>query len=204
MSDPKVLALSPAVDVSALPEYPIPLGTRLDGHSWFQFHHTWYHDSEFRRCADEVCRAVWLDMIVAAQFGDPVGTLPVDQGALAWKARMPLERWIELSRRPYGPLYGWRQCRISDGSVRLYHPRLLEVTESAARAKIEAAARRASDRERKRLAELPAKVLAAGGSTRMAEDAGYIARLDAFMQDTMPVGVSRTVGRVREAMEAMG
>lgn len=195
--------LSAVVDVDTLPHYPIPVGTRLDGHSWFQFHHAWFRASDFRRKADEAVRAVWLDLIVAAQDEDPVGTLPAEAPALAWLARLPLERWFELAARETSPLYGWDRCRVSDGRVRLYHPKLLQVTESAARAKLEAAARRASDRERKRLAELPAKVLAAGGSQRMAEDAGFIARLDDHLLRTLPEGTTRTTSRVREAMEAI-
>jgi len=190
-------------DASGLPDYPIPVGTRLDGHSWFQFHHSWFRSSDFRRQADVESRAVWLDLIVAAQDEDPVGTLPAEPSALAWLVRVPLERWLELSARSYGPLYGWQKCRVSDGRVRLFHPKLLQVTESAARAKLEAAARRANDRERKRLAELPAKVLAAGGTQRMVQDAGFIAQLDDHLQRTLPEGVSRTVARVREGMEAL-
>lgn len=190
-------------DATSLPDYPIPVGTRLDGHSWFQFHHSWFRSSDFRRQADEVSRAVWLDLIVAAQDEDPVGTLPAEPSALAWLVRVPLERWIELSARQYGPLYGWQRCRVSDGRIRLFHPKLLQVTEAAARAKLESAARRAGDRERKRLAELPAKVLAAGGTQRMAQDTGFIAQLDDHLQRALPEGVSRTVARVREGLEAL-
>jgi hypothetical protein len=189
-------------DAAQLPDYPIPVGTRLDGHSWFQFHHAWFRASDFRRRADEAVRAVWLDLIVAAQDEDPVGTLPAEPQALAWLARLPLERWLDLSGREVSPLYGWERCRVSDGRVRLFHPKLLQVTESAARTKLEAAARRASDRERKRLVELREKVLAAGGSQRMADDAAFISRLDDYLTAALPAGKTRTVSRVREAMEA--
>ena len=192
----------PMIDAAQLPDYPIPVGTRLDGHSWFQFHHAWFRASDFRRRADEAVRAVWLDLIVAAQDEDPVGTLPAEPQALAWLARLPLERWIDLSGREVSPLYGWERCRVSDGRVRLFHPKLLQVTESAARTKLEAAARRAADRERKRLVELRDKVLAAGGSQRMADDAAFISRLDDHLNATLPAGKTRTVSRVREAMEA--
>lgn len=190
------------IDAAQLPDYPIPVGTRLDGHSWFQFHHAWFRASDFRRRAEESVRAVWLDLIVAAQDEDPVGTLPAEPQALAWLARLPLERWIDLAAREVSPLYGWERCRVSDGRVRLFHPKLLQVTESAARTKLEAAARRAADRERKRLAELRDKVLAAGGSQRMADDAAFISRLDDYLNGALPAGKTRTVSRVREAMEA--
>lgn len=205
MSAPPRLAPGSAllIDTGALPDYPIPVGVRLDGHSWFQFHHAWFRSSDFRRLADETVRAIWLDLIVAAQDEDPVGTLPVEPSALAWLARVPLERWHEVSQRAVPPLYGWQRCQVSDGRVRLFHPRLLEVTQGAVRGRLESAARRASDRERKRLAELPAKILAAGGTTRMAEDAGFVARLDAELTATLPDGVSRTVQRVRAAMEGL-
>lgn len=189
------------VDSAEIDTYPIPVGVRLVSHGWFAFYHTWWRASEFRRDADRDVRAVFIDLLCAAQDEDPVGTLPVEPRALAWAARISLEEWQLLAARPISPLHGWRRCLVSDGRQRLYHPKLLEVTESAARAHIDAVNRRASDRERKRLKDLPDKVVMAGGSQRMAQDSGYIARLDQHLTETLPVGMTRTVARVRAAME---
>lgn len=191
------------VDAARVFEYPIPVGVRLVTHGWFAFHHTWWRTSDFRRDADDDVRAVFLDLLCAAQDEDPVGTLPVEPRSLAWAVRKSLDDWQRLALRPIPPLRGWQRCVVSDGRQRLYHPKLLEVTLSAARAHMDAETRRFNDRERKRLKELPDKVVMAGGSQRMAQDAGYIARLDQYLTDTLPAGTTRTVARVRAAMEAM-
>lgn len=181
--------------------YPIPVGVRLESHGWFQFHHSWWRTSEFRRDADREVRAVWLDLLVGAQDEDPVGTLPVADRDLAWIARLPLDEWLRLMARPVTPLYGWQRCLCSDGSVRLYHPKLLKVTQGAAQSRMDAEERRAADRERKRLKLLPEQILRAGGSRRMSEDPAYLARLDQYLSDHAEG--SRTVRIVRAAMEAL-
>ncbi|MBN8291042.1 hypothetical protein JI664_03600 [Rhodobacter sp. NTK016B] len=191
------------VEAKELFRYPIPVGVRLESHGWFQFHHAWWRTSEFRRDADREVRAVFLDLLCAAQDEDPVGTLPMADRELAWVARMSLDDWLRLTSRDVTPLHGWKPCTVSDGRMRFYHPKLLQVTEGAARMKVEAETRRADDRERKRLKELPDRILRAGGSQRLAQDLAYICRLDQFLLDTLEPGKSRTAARVREAMEKM-
>lgn len=183
-------------------QYPIPVGVRLESHGWFQFHHAWWRTSDFRKDADREVRAVWFDLLAGAQDEDPVGTLPVADRDLAWIARVPLEDWSRLMARDYTPVYGWCRCQCSDGRLRLYHPKLLSVTVAAARSHVDAEERRADERERKRLKALPDKILRAGGTQRMSEDHGYVARLDQFLLENSG-GKSRTTAVVRAAMEAM-
>ena len=183
--------------------YPIPLGVRLESHGWFQFHHSWWRTSDFRRDADRDVRGVFLDLLCASQDEDPVGTLPVSDSDLAWVARISLDEWVRLMARPITPLYGWSRCIVSDGRVRLYHPKLLTVTKSAAQSKVDAEQRRADDRERKRLKDLPERILRAGGSRRLSEDQSYVVRLDQVLCETLEPGTSRTVLRVKQAMEQL-
>lgn len=186
-----------------LDRYPIPVGVRLESHGWFQFHHSWWRSSDFRRDADREVRAVWLDLICGSQDEDPVGTLPVADKDLAWIARISLEDWQRLMQRPVTPLYGWKRCVCSDGRIRLYHPKLLTVTQGAAKSATDAEDRRAADRERKRLKELPDRIIRAGGSRRMAENPAYILRLDQWLMDNIGEGKSRTVRVVLSGMEAL-
>lgn len=189
------------VSTDALFRYPIPVGVRLSSHGWFQFMHSWWRTSDFRRDADREVRAVWLDLLTGAQDEDPVGTLPVSDKDLAWVARIPLDDWMRLMSRPMTPIYGWKRCICSDDRIRLYHPKLLTITEDAARSKVDAADKLASDRERKRLKALEDRIVAAGGSQRLAADAAYRLRLDQYLTDN--ASGSRTVAVVRAAMEAM-
>lgn len=191
------------VDSAALFKYPIPVGVRLESHGWFQFHHSWWRTSDFRRDADREVRAVWFDLLSGAQDEDPVGTLPVAPKDLAWIARVSLEDWMRLMERPINPLYGWHSCICSDNRVRLYHPKLLEVTKGAARSSVVAEEKREQDRERKRLKDLPDKIVRAGGSQRMAGDQGYVLRLDQFLIENSDGAGTRTISRVRAAMEAL-
>lgn len=203
MSESAVPHLKPVGTDAPLFQYPIPVGVRLEGHGWFQFHHAWWRTSDFRKYADREVRAVWFDLLSASQDEDPVGTLPVAEADLAWIARVSLEDWKRLMARTYTPLHGWQRCVCSDGKFRLYHPKLLTVTEGAARSRTAAEERRASDRERKRLKELPERIIRAGGTQKMTEDMGYVIRLDQYLLEVLPEGKSRTIASVRAAMEAL-
>jgi hypothetical protein len=184
-------------------EYPIPSAERLESHSFFQFHYRRWCKSEFRQRASHEMRGAFMELIVASQDEGPVGTLPVAEDLLARAADMPLERWREMVQRPIGPLYGWRRCITDLGVIRLYHPVVLEVAQSALKGRMDYLERSAAERERKRLVDLPRKILAAGGSQRMAEDQAYVVRLDQFLLETLPEGRQRRVNVVREAMEQM-
>lgn len=190
-------------DAADLPLYPIALGVRLSSHGWFQFHHAWWRTSDFHRDADREVRAVWFDLLCAAQDEDPVGTLPVEPAALAYIARCTLEDWTRLSARALIPLNGWQRCLISDGSVRLYHPKLLQVTTGAAKSHTDAEARRAADRDRKRLKDLPDQIVRAGGARRLADAPAFVLQLDQWLVENAEQGKNRTVQAVRRGLEAL-
>ncbi|SEN95308.1 hypothetical protein SAMN04488103_109176 [Gemmobacter aquatilis] len=169
-----------AVDDASLPLYPISTGQRLETHYFTVWHHRRWLRSEFRGLADREVRAVGLDLFFSAQDEDPVGTLPVDERMLAKLVAEPLDVWRALVERQVSPLYGWRRCRTDRGALRWYHPVVLEVVQAALGSREDHLARRASERERKRLEALPGQIVRAGGGKRLAEDQMYLIRLDQF------------------------
>ena len=183
-------------------DYPIPLDAKLDSHSYFAFHHRTYQGSDFRDLASNEVRGVALDLICAAQDQRPIGTLPVDEVLLARKTKQTLEQWRALMAQPVTPLYEWKRCRCEDGSVRLYNPQLLPVTVDAIKGRAKALDGMAAERERKRLGDLPAKIMRAGGSERMAQDTAYVVQLDQFLLENFP-DQNRVIRVVRAAMEAL-
>jgi hypothetical protein len=183
-------------------EYPIPLDATLESHSFFAFHHRQYQASDFRDLASNEVRGVALDLLCAAQDQKPVGTLPTEEALLAKKAKQTLEQWRLLMSQPVTPLHEWRRCRCEDGTIRLYNPELLKVTFKAIAGRDKVIEDLASDRERKRLKELPDKVRRAGGSERMAQDMAYLVQLDQFLVEHYP-NRNRVIGIMREAMEAL-
>lgn len=191
------------VGTDALPLYPISAKDRLSSHSWLAFDYDRWGQSAFRARADLEVRAVFLELICAAQKGTPVGTLPVDEDLLADAVRLPLDHWRRLCQRPIGPLYGWHKCLCDNGEIRLFHKVVQEVVQDALKGRSKYLASAAADRERKRLADLPRQILRGGGSQRMAEDQAYVLRLDQYLLDYLPEGKSRTIKAVKAAMEAM-
>lgn len=196
----------PHVQIAAVEDlfvYPIPAAERLDSHSFFAFHYRRWKNSRFRLLADLDVRAVFWELICASQDEGPVGTLPVEDVLLAQLAGVPLDVWLRLSQRPVGPLYGWRRCLCDTGEIKLYHPVVLEVAQAALKGRLGHIEKLEADRERKRLGELPARILRAGGSQRMADDAAYVLRLDQWLLDHLEPGKNRTPRLVRAEMERM-
>lgn len=192
-----------AVDDSSLPLYPIPTGERLESHFFTVWHHRRWLRSEFRGLADREVRAVGIDLFFLAQDEDPVGTLPVDERLLAKLVGEPLELWRSLMDRPVSPLYGWKRCRTDRGVMRWFHPVVLEVAQAALGSREDHLARKAAERERKRLEALPAQIVRANGPKRLAEDDMYVVRLDQFILERFPHVKQRRPPIVREAMELM-
>lgn len=200
MNEARHLAAVPGPE---LPVYPIGAAERLSSHSWFAFDYVRWDQSAFRVRADLEVRGAFLELLCAAQKGTPVGTLPVEDDLLAHAAGVSLDVWRLLLRRPISPLYGWHRCLCDNGEVRLYHRVVLEVVQEAVKGRSRWLEHAAAERERKRLTDLPKKVLRGGGSERMAADQTYILRLDQYLLEYLPDGKSRTVKLVRAAMEAM-
>ena len=190
-------------DSNSLFVYPIASNERLDSHSWFTFLRTRWMASDFRVRADLDVKGAFWELIAAAHGQTPVGTLPVDEDLLADKAYVSLDTWRKLVARPVGPLYGWKPCRCDSGEIRLYHEVVLEVVQDAVKGRRRKLEGNAAERERKRLGELPRKIMAAGGSERLANDEAYRCRLDQYLLDNLPEGRNRTPAVVQAAMEAM-
>lgn len=183
--------------------YPIPAAERLESHSFFAFHYRRWRNSRFRLLADLEVRAVFWELVCASQDEGPVGTLPVEDGLLAQLAGVSLDVWVRLSQRTIGPLHGWQRCLCDTGEIKLFHPVVLEVALAALKGRLGHIEKLEADRERKRLSELPARILRAGGSQRMADDAAYVLRLDQWLLETVEPGRHRTPRIVRAAMEQM-
>jgi hypothetical protein len=189
------------VESEDLFQYPITSGERLESHYFVTFHYRRWLKSDFRNLAEPDVRAAGFDLFCEAQDQAPVGTLPTDDRLLAKLAGVTLEEWKRLCERPISPLYGWVSCRCDNGDMRLYHEVVLEITKAALGMREDHLDKREADRERKRLKELPAKVVRAGGSTSMAENEAFIMQFDQFLLDNYE-GRQRRPTVVREALEA--
>jgi hypothetical protein len=198
MSEPaKTMRLVDADDVF---EYPISSSERLESHYFIAWHYRRWLKSEFRGLADLEVRAVGFDLFCEAQDEAPVGTLPMNELLLAKLAGISLEDWKRLCDRPVGPLYGWASCRCDNGHMRLYHKVVLEMAKDALGMREDHLEKLEGERERKRLKALPEKIVRAGGSTRMAEDAAFILQFDQFIEDRFP-DVQRRPPLIRKALE---
>lgn len=189
------------VDSDDVFDYPIPSSERLESHYFITWHYRRWLKSEFRGLADPDVRAAGFDLFCEAQDEAPVGTLPMDERLLAKLAGVTLEQWTALCARPVGPLYGWAACRCDNGHMRLYHKVVLEMAKDALGMREDHLEKLEGERERKRLKALPEKIVRAGGTTRMAEDAAFILQFDQFIEDHFPDG-QRRPPLIRKALEA--
>ncbi|AGT07893.1 hypothetical protein [Paracoccus aminophilus] len=190
------------VAVDALPECPIPAGIELKSHYFMQFHHQYWGNCDFRQLADRDSRCLALELIFAAQNQQPVGTLPEDPRILAGLVNTPVDEFIRICEREYGPLWEWRRCLCEDGTVRLYHLEMHKWVQDAAKATVSYNDKLESERERKRLAQLPDQIVRAGGTKAMAEDHIYVLRLDQYLLENHPKK-QRRPNIVLDAMEQM-
>lgn len=188
------------VDAEDVFDYPIPSSERLESHSWFPLHFRRWLKSEFRNLADPDVRSAAIDLFCQAQDEAPVGTLPMDERLLAKLAGLTLEEWRRLADKTIGPLYGWEMCRCDNGQARFYHQTILDVTKEKLGMREDHLEKMEAERERKRLKALPEKIVRAGGSTRMAEDAAFILQFDQFIEDRFP-DVQRRPPLIRKALE---
>lgn len=190
------------VDTEDLFEYPIPAGERLNSHFFMMWHFDWWLNSDFKLLADKEVRAVGFDLFNVAQKQDPVGTLPEDDRLLAKLVGETMEEWQRLKERPINPLYQWERCICTDGRIRRYHPVVLKIAQEALGLRTERLEKRADDRDRKRLAALPEKMVRAGASKAMAEDEVLVLRFDQFMVDHFDKLGQRRPPLVRKALDA--
>ncbi|WP_108258978.1 hypothetical protein [Mangrovicoccus ximenensis] len=200
MSARTLSAVPTAVD--DIPEYPIEKGERLESHSFFQFHHNRYLNSDFFSLADWEVQGVALALWSLSRLQDPVGTLPTSPKLLIAKLpRMTLEAWEGLMRRDPNPLHGWVQCRVGS-EIRLMHSVVTEVTLEGLARHTANDDKKKADAERKRMDRLKATV-AKLGHAKLAANEMFVLQLDELLRETYP-SESRTAGRVKEAMERLG
>lgn len=184
-----------------VPEYPIADGERLKSHYFIPWHYNRWLNSDFRMKATAEVRAYAFDLFCVAQNQTPVGTLPDDDEILAKLMMLDLATWKDLRKRSVSPLYGWRHCKCGGGEVRLMHSVVLEMAEGSLTKRKVVVDGMEGERERRRLGLLQKAMLAAGAPARLAENAVYVERLDAFLLEHCTG--NRTAVRIVEAMEAM-
>ncbi|MGR3452894.1 hypothetical protein [Pseudooceanicola sp.] len=195
------------VDLDTLPDYPIPVGERLESHSWFGFHYDRWLNSDFfmltRSTGDRDVQAIALELWCRSQDQDPVGTLPTNTRLLAALLGMSVDVWEGYLRRDPSPLYGWSRCRVQPtGEIRLMHKVVTEITQDAYDTRAKAADRAAAERERKAIVRLRDNVASIAGD-RLADDRRYIIRLHLWLDAEYPTG-NRTITRIVAGMEALG
>ena len=193
-----------AVDAEELEEYPFPQGTRLESHSYFQFHYDRWLESDFytrtARKGDWDVQGLAVAIWCKARKQDPVGTMPWDQSLIADLLGLSLQTWEGFLRRDPSPLYGWRPCRVGS-EVRLMHGVVTEVVAAAIGSRNKNADRAAADRERKALTRLR-RALKDLGFEAVAEQTQYVVRLNAWLDAHYPEG-NRTPSRIVEGVEAL-
>ena len=188
------------VTADALPEYPIPVGVRLEAHYFLNFHFNRWLSSDFRLLAPAEVRGWAVDLFCVSQNQAPVGTLPVDETLQARLLGVDLHRWRELCALPISPLYNWTP-HMCGADIRLAHPVVTEIALAALQAKLRNEARREGDRARKRRLRLAEQIVEAGGHSRMAQSPAYVGRLDEWLEQNCPG--NRTNDRIRAGMEQM-
>lgn len=121
------------VEAGEMDEYPISSSERLDSHYFMQFNHDRYDRSDFRRKAyrDPEVGFFGMELFFKSHGETPLGTLPVEDEALAFLLGVSLDHWRKLAERQFNPLYNWTKVRCDNGQVRLAHPVVTEVMQSA-------------------------------------------------------------------------
>lgn len=198
------MKIAPKLEVvgqSSMPEYPIPADERLESHYFIPWHFNRWLNSDFRMKATAEVRAYAFDLFCVSQNQTPVGTLPDDDEILAKLLMLDLATWQDLRKRAVSPLYGWQPCDCGGGVVRLMHTVVLEMAEGSLTKRKVVVDGREAERERKRLVLLEKNMLAAGAPSRLAENALYVEKLDAFLLEHCKG--NRTAVRIVEAMDAM-
>lgn len=113
--------------------WPLERGDTLSNHDWFPWYGHRFLASEFvggaimrdRRADIGTAVILWSE----AMRQDPAGTLPQDDGALAYLARFrSVEEWLEVRD---GVLHGWVPVLVQDGRsgetlTRLGHPGFMQ------------------------------------------------------------------------------
>ena len=185
--------------------YPISTHDRLDSHYFLQWNLKRWRGSAFRKAAysDPEVGFYGFELFCKAQDETPIGTLPCDDGQLAFLLHLPLEKWLGLKKRDLSPLHGWSKVLCDNGEIRLAHPVVTAVAVEALGSRKRNVAKNADDRMRKRLSTIShnlAKNLP--GGARIAENEEMVNNLSDWIEDAYPGG-SATTKCIKEAWEAL-
>lgn len=193
------------VDEGAPPDYPISAQARLDTHYFVPWNLKRWRGSAFRRLAykDPEVGFYGLELFFLAQDESPIGTLPLDDEAMAFLLRMPVTRWRDLKARPLSPLFGWYRVACDNGQVRLAHAVVTEVALDALDRRDRNQSKNADDRMRRRLKTIVGHLRdgVAGGHELSQNDEAVNAISD-WIEAAYPGG-SATLKRVKEAIGAI-
>lgn len=113
-----------------LQHYPIGRDERLDGNAFVKWHtQRWLASRTFKMMgwAEQGMARALFDL---CQTESPVGTLPDDDGELAFMLRVDVRRLRELRAMEFGPLRNWYRV-ICGNEVRLAHPVVVEQVSDA-------------------------------------------------------------------------
>lgn len=185
--------------------YPISTNDRLDSHYFLQWNLKRWRGSVFRKKAysDPEVGFYGFELFCASQDEAPIGTLPCDDGQLAFLLHLPLEKWQMLKERDFSPLHGWSKVLCDNGEIRLAHPVVTAVAVEALGSKKRNAVKNADDRMRKRLGTISHHLTAnIPGGARIAANDEMINRLSDWIENAYPGG-SATVKRVKDALESV-
>lgn len=189
------------IEAGEFPEYPIPRGERLEAHSFFLFHYDRWLNSDLYLLGDWDVKGIAMALFCKAQDQDPVGTLPDNPRLIAALLGMSTDNWEGYARRDPSPLHNWSRCLV-EGDVRLMHPVVTEVAQTALGAKYKGADRKSADSERKRIGRLHDAVKKFVGE-QLAGNKMFIAQLDQWLEAKFPGG-NRTEPRIFQGLEALG
>lgn len=198
MATPSHLAVISGDD---LPEYPLATDLRLTGHHFTMMLHDRWLFSRLRLTASMEVRGAALDLYMLAQKQAPIGTLPVDDNEIAALLHISRGAWLKLRSEDPSPLDKWTRCVTDQGVVRLMHPVVLEVAQSALTTRRNNEQARTRGNDRKRILRLT-ESMKRYGAQRQASDPLFVERTDAWLNEHMP-GAYRTEAAIRSAMDAV-
>lgn len=176
----RLVAVAGLADVAALEDYPIGRDERLDGNAFVKWHvHRWLASRTFKLMgwAEQGMARALFDL---CQTESPVGTLPDDDGELAFMLRVDLRRLREMRAMEFGPLRNWHRVRCGD-EVRLAHPVVLEQVRDALERREMAKLSKEEQATAKRLARLEKALLENGCSKDVVADQILLQRMDAWL-----------------------
>ena len=178
----RVIAVAGLADVGALEDYPVGRDERLDGNAFVKWHvHRWLASRTFKLMgwAEQGMARALFDL---CQTESPVGTLPDDDGELAFMLRVDSRQMRELRAMEFGPLRNWHRVRCGD-EVRLAHPVVLEQVRDALERRAQVQLSKEEKAVAMRIDRLRKALLGEGCSREVVADEVLIGRMDQWLMD---------------------